>query len=147
MTSISPETDVETSLWIARPPEDIWEYWYDVSNETQWREGVNAAQWVSDPPHGVGSSGLQVVEGIGDWPWTVTEWEEPRFMSWNVTGGRFEGARAGYRVTPEDAGSQVTIHMRVKPSAIMRVLMLIMKRRIRRQFDGDVERLKAIMES
>lgn len=31
-----------------------------------WRGGVNAAQWVSDPPHAVGSTGLNVVEGIGD---------------------------------------------------------------------------------
>ena len=39
MTNVLPKPDVETSLWIARPPEDIWEYWYDVSNETQWRQG------------------------------------------------------------------------------------------------------------
>ncbi len=68
-------------------------------------------------------------------------------MSWDVTGGRFEGARAGYRVAPEDAGSRVTIHMSVKPSPLMGILMLVMKPRIRRQLAGDLERLKAIMEA
>ena len=108
---------------------------------------VNSAQWVSDPPHGVGSTGLHLVEGIGDWPWTATEWEELRIMSWYVTGGRFEGAHAGYRVAPEDGGSRVTIHMRAKPSVPMRILMLVMKPIIRGQFAGDLERLKAIMEA
>ena len=147
MTSVLPKPDIEISIWIARPPEDIWNYLYDVSNETQWRGGTSTAQWISDPPHGVGSTGLHVIEGIGDWPWKVTEWEEPRIMSWDVTGGRFEGSHAGYRVAPEDAGCRVTIHMRVKPSALMRILMLIMKRRMRPQLAADLEKLKAIMEA
>jgi hypothetical protein len=90
---------------------------------------------------------LNVVEGVGDWPWKVNEWEAPRIMSWVATGGRFEGTQAGYRVVPEDAGSRVTMHMRVKQSALMRILMLIMKPRIRGQLAGDLERLKDIMEA
>ena len=147
MTSTSPKPDIETLTWIARTPEDIWNYLYDVSNEPQWRGGVKAAQWISDPPHGIGSTGLHVVEGMGDWPWRMTEWEKPRIMSWVATGGRFEGAHAGYRIAPEDAGSRVTIHMRVKPSALMSVLLFIMKRRMRRQLAADLGRLKAIMEA
>jgi len=138
--------DIEISIWIARPPEDIWKYLYDVSNETQWRDGVNSAKWISEPPHGVGSTGLHVVKGR-DAPWKVTELEEPRIVSWDITGGRFEGMRAGYRVAPEDAGSRVTLHASAKPSALMRILMLIMKRRFRRQIAGDLEKLKAIMEA
>ena len=49
MTSVLPKPDVETLIWIARPPEDIWAYWYDVANETEWRGGVITAQWISDP--------------------------------------------------------------------------------------------------
>jgi uncharacterized membrane protein len=147
MTSVLPNPDVETSIWIARPPEDIWAYWYDVSRETEWRGGVIAAQWISDPPHGIGSTGLHVVQGTGDWPWTIAKWEEMRSMSWDITGGRFEGAHAGYRVAPEDAGSRVMIHMRVKQSAFMRTLMLVMRPFIRGQLAGDLERLKAIMEA
>lgn len=147
MTTDRPEPDIKRSNCIAISPEEIWNFLYDVSNEPQWREGVKEAGWVSDPPHGVGSNGLNIIEGIGDWPWTVTESEEPHVMSWVTTGGRFEGAHAGYCIAPEDAGSRVTIHMRVKPSVQMRIIMLIMKRRIGRQFSGDLERLKAILEA
>ena len=147
MTSVAPRPDIECTIWIALPPEDIWEYFCDVSNETQWRDGVNSAQWISDPPHGVGSTGLSVIEGLGDWPWKVTEWEEQRIMSWELTGGRFEGGQSGYRVVPKDVGSLVTIHFRMKHSNLMRILMLIMKRRIRRQLAADLEKLKTIMEA
>jgi hypothetical protein len=75
------------------------------------------------------------------------EWEELRSMSWDITRDRFEGAHAGYRVAPEDAGSRVTIHMRVKPIVRMRILMLVGKPLIRRQVAADLERLKAIMEA
>jgi hypothetical protein len=68
-------------------------------------------------------------------------------MSWDITGGRFEGAHAGYRVAPEDAGSRVTIHMRVKPIVLMRILMFIGKPLIRGQLAADLERLKAVMEA
>jgi hypothetical protein len=68
-------------------------------------------------------------------------------MSWDVTGGRFEGAHAGYRITPEDAGSRMTLHMSMKSSALMRILLLIMKWRMRSQLAADLEKLKAIMEA
>ena len=147
MTSDRPKPDLESSIWIARPPEDIWNYVVDVSNDTQWRKDVTDAQWDSSPPHGVGSTGLHVVEGVGDWPWKVTDWEEPRIMSWDVTGGRFEGGHAGYRLAPEGDGSRMTLHISVKRSALMRILMLIMKRRFRRDLAADLEKLKVIMES
>ena len=147
MTGAQPKPDVETSLWIARPTEDIWEYWYDVSNEPQWRSGVISSQWTSDPPHGVGSTGVHIVQGPSDWPWQVTDWEDLRHISWEITGGRFEGAHVGYRVAPENAGSRVTIHIRVKPSVFTRILMPVVRPWMRGQFAGDLERLKAIMEA
>ena len=44
MTTVLPRPDIESSIWIARPPEDIWKYVYDISNDTQWRDGVNSAK-------------------------------------------------------------------------------------------------------
>jgi hypothetical protein len=138
--------DVEGSIWIEQSPEAIWNYLADVSNEPQWRDIMIEARWVSDPPYGIGSTGLHVVKGVGDWPWKVTEWEEHRSVSWVVTGGRLEGSHAGYRVAPENAGSLVTLHANFKLSAFMRFVMPIYKRCMRRQFAAELTQLKAIME-
>jgi uncharacterized membrane protein len=141
------EPDVECSLWIERPPEEIWDYLADVSNEPQWRDIMIEARWVTNPPHGVGSTGLNVVKGVGDWPWKVTEWEEHRSVSWVVTGGRFAGSHAGYRVAPENAGSRVTLDVQFKSSTFMRVVRPYFRRLMRRQFVAELTKLKAIMEA
>jgi uncharacterized protein YndB with AHSA1/START domain len=147
MTSDMPRPDIECSIWIARPPREIWKYVTDWSHETQWRNGVTDARWVSDPPHGVGSTGLHIVEGIGDWPWKLTEWEEPHNVSWDVTGGPMKGGHAGYRFAPEGTGSRVTLHARVKRPSLMGIIIPFMKRSMTRQMVADLEKLKAIMEA
>ena len=141
------EPDVECSRWIERRPDEIWDYLADVSNEPQWRDIMIEAHWVSDPPYRIGSTGLHVVKGVGDWPWKVTEWDEHRSVSWIVTDGRFEGSHAGYRVLPENAGSLVTLHAHFKRSTFMRFVVPIVKLRMRRQFAAELSKLKAIMET
>ena len=147
MTSVMPRPDIESSIWITRPPAEIWNFMTDWSNETQWRNGVMEAKWTSEPPHGVGSTGLHIVEGIGDWPWKLTEWEEPYNVSWDVTGGPMKGGHAGYRVTPEDDGSRVMLHARVKRPSLMGIIIPLMKGNMKRQMFADLEKLKAIMEA
>jgi len=147
MTNDTLKPDVESSIWIARPPEEIWNFIMDLSHEVQWRTGVTDAKWVSDPPHGVGSTGLHIVEGIGEVPWKVVEYNELQYASWEFTSGRGKGIHGGYRVAPEDTGSRVMIHSRAKRFSLMRIFLLIMKRSLKRQFAADLEKLKAIMEA
>ncbi|MFZ0546543.1 MAG: hypothetical protein WAM60_13945 [Candidatus Promineifilaceae bacterium] len=81
MRSDMARPDIESSIWIERPPEDIWDFLSIVSTDTQWRNGITDGKWISDPPHGVGSTGLHLVEGIGDWPWQVTVFEKPHIWA------------------------------------------------------------------
>ena len=147
MTSGEAWNSFQSSIAIARPPEDVWKFLTDVSNDTRWRTGVTSARMISDPPYGVGSTGLHVVERIGDYPWTVTEWDEPRIIGWDVTGGRLRGSHGSYGINAEGSGSRVTIDTRLKPSVLMRVLMLIMKRTVHRQAASDLEKLKEILDA
>lgn len=147
MTTERPKPDIERSIWIARPPQGIWNYLVDISNDIHWRDGVTEAQWDSGLPHGVGSTGFHAGEDADVMTWRVTEWEEPYILSWDVTGGRFAGGHAGYRLVPEDSGSRMTLHIRVKHSFLMRILLLILKRRFGHQLTADLEKLKAIMEA
>ena len=147
MTSFLPKPDIESSLWIARPPEDIWEFISDFSNDAQWRGGVNSGKWVSDPPHGVGSTGLHIIEGIGDWPWITTGLEEPHTMAWKVTGGRFKGSQGAYRIEPEGNGSRFTIETKLRGSIVISLLRSFLKRMLKRQNAIDLNKLKTILEA
>jgi len=142
-----PKPGVEVSTWIASSPEDIWDYLYDVSNEVLWRYGVYLAQWISEPPYGIGSTGYHIVAGMGNAPWIIAEWEELRIMSWDFPDGRYKGVRAGYRISPEDAGSRVAIYVNANRNVLVRIMTFVMKGFFIRQLAGDLERLKDIMEA
>ena len=142
-----PKPNIEVSIWIARSPEDIWSYLCDVSNEVLWRYGVQLAEWISDPPYGIGSIGFHFVQSLGDYPWKVAEWDEFRNISWDVIDGRFNGARAGYRILPKNNGSNVTIYVSANHNLFLKIMTFVMKRFFIRQLNGDLERLKAIMEA
>jgi len=147
MTSVLPKPDIESSIWIAQTPEDIWKYVSTVTNDTQWRAGVKSAKWISDPPHGVGSTGLHIIEGIGDWPWTAAAFEEPHILAWEVTGGRFAGSQGAYQIEPEGNGSRFTLETQIKRNVVISLLMPILKGRLKRQNAIDLEKLKAILEA
>ncbi len=147
MNSVLQNPDLEVSIWIAQPPEDIWKYVFDVSNDTEWRDAVISAKWVSSPPYGVGSTGLHIIEGVGDWPWKATACDEPHIMAWEVTGGRFEGSQGAYRIEPEGNGSRFTLETRIKRSIIMSLMMIIMKGGMKRRNALELEKLKAILEA
>ncbi len=68
-------------------------------------------------------------------------------MAWDVTGSMFKGSHGSYGINAEGAGSRVTVDTRLKPSVLMRVLMLIMKRTMRRQTASDLEKLKEILDA
>ena len=147
MTRDIPRPDIKSSIWIERSPNDIWDFLSVISTDTQWRNGVTDAKWVSSPPHGVGSTGLHIIEGVGDWPWTVSEFEEPHIMAWEVTGGKFEGSHGAYRIEPEGEGSLFSIETRFKRGILMSILGLLLKRMIKRGNITDLEKLKTILEA
>jgi len=84
---------------------------------------------------------------MGDAPWIIAEWEELHIVSWDFSDGRFKGVRAGYRISPEGAGSRVTIHVSANQNVLFRIMMFAIKRFFIRQLAGDLDRLKAIMEA
>ena len=70
------------SIPIAQSPELIWNFWLPVSTDVQWRSGITKAEMTSQPPHGVGSTGIHYHEKLGPMPWTIIKWEDGRHMEW-----------------------------------------------------------------
>ena len=147
MANDMPKPNIASSLWIARSPQDIWDFCSDVSTDAQWRAGVIDAKWISEPPYGVGSTGLHIIEGLGDYPWKVTVFEEPHIMAWEVTGGRFKGFHGAYRMEPESEGSRFTIETRFKRSILISILGLFLNGMLKRTNAADLEKLKTILEA
>jgi uroporphyrinogen decarboxylase len=69
---------INESLLISRNPESIWSYWMDVTNDVHWRNGITKAEWTSQPPYGIGSTGEHIHEKMGAMIWEITRFEDAR---------------------------------------------------------------------
>ena len=143
MASEKPNFVLENSIFIARPPEDIWNFLADINNDQKWRKGLKETRWTSDEPSLIGSTAVYVFEGIGEVHWKLTEWEENRVIGWDYVGGRLDGGHGSYRMAPENGGSRMAMRMEKEAGIIFRTFARLV---VSRQNDGDLKALKALME-
>jgi len=137
----------EVSLFIDRPSEAIWSFMLDLTNDTRWRTGIKDAWLTSDPPAGLGATGVHIAPLIGAFPWIITEWQDQRVAGWDFTSGFLTGTHGSYRIEPERDGSRVIIQANFRVAGTFGVLMPLMRQIVPRRLAGDLRNLKAIMEA
>jgi len=138
--------EINESISISQSPKKIWDFWLLVSTDAQWRSGVLKAEWTSQPPYGLGSTGVHYVKNLGTMSWEVTKWEDGRFFRFVHRGGKFKGSVASYHVEPEKNGSRVTIRAKMVFPSFMRILMIFIKSIIIKGIKTDLQKLKELME-
>jgi hypothetical protein len=137
---------INESISIARKPESIWEYWMDVSNDVNWRDGITKASWTSPPPYGLASTGEHTHKDIGVMTWEVTMLHDGSSFEFIHTAGGLKGSIALFTVEPENNGSRVNVQMRISGPIVMRIMMLFMAGIMRKGVKRDLAKLKEIME-
>lgn len=138
---------ISESISIAQSPDRIWTFWLPVSTDAQWRDGIVKAEWTSQPPYGIGSSGAHYSKDGGVMSWKVIRWEEGRYFEFIHTEGRLKGSVASYHVEPEKQGSLVSLHADMTGPFIIRIILNIMKAYFRKSIRTDLKRLKDLMEN
>ena len=96
---------ISCSITISQSPEKIWNFWMPVSTDAQWRSGVSKAEWTSQPPYGIGSTGVHFTTDLGPMSWKIISWEDGRCFEFVHIKGRLKGSKASYHVEPENGGS------------------------------------------
>lgn len=137
---------INETLSISRNPEPIWNYLMDVSNDVYWRNGITKAEWTSQPPYGIGSTGEHIHKDMGAMNWEITGFEDGRSYEFIHTAGGLKGSIAYFQVEPENNGSRVKVQMRVSGPLIMRIMMVFMGKMMRKGVRGDLNKLKELME-
>jgi Polyketide cyclase / dehydrase and lipid transport len=137
---------INESISISRKPESIWTYWLDISNDVNWRDGITKAEWTSHPPYGIGSKGEHTHKKMGLMSWEVTGFEDGSSFEFIHTVGGLRGSIAFFEVKPENNGSRINLQMTVSGPFIMRLMMLFMAGIMRKGVQGDLQKLKELME-
>lgn len=137
---------INESISISRNPESIWSYWMDVTNDVHWRNGIIKAEWTSQPPYGIGSSGEHTHKEIGVMNWEVTRFEDGNSFEFIHTAGGLKGSIAIFQVELENNSSLVNVQMRMSGPLIMRFIIFFMASMMRKGVRGDLQKLKELME-
>ena len=117
-----------------------------VTTDVQWRDGITKAEWTSQPPYGIGSTGVHYTKDLGAMTWKIIKWEDGRYFEFVHIEGRLKGSIASYHVEPENGGSIVSIRAKMAGSLIMRLMMVLVKNKIKNGFKADLQMLKDLME-
>jgi hypothetical protein len=138
--------EIKESVSISQSPEKIWGFWMQVTTDVQWRDGMTKAEFTSQPPYGIGTTGTHFHKNFGALPWTIIRWEDGRHMEWVFGESKMKDCIGSYHVEPDSGGSRVTLHAKLVGPLLMRIILFFMRGRITRGVKGDLQKLKEIME-
>ncbi len=138
--------EINESISISKSPDEIWNFWMPVSTDVQWRDGITKAELTSQPPYGVGSTGIHYHEDLGPMPWTIIKWGNGRHMEWVHRESRIKGSIASYHVEPENGGSRVTVKAKMAGPLFMRIIIVFMGGKMKKGVKADLQKLKVLME-
>ena len=138
--------EINESISISKSPDEIWNFWIPVSTDVQWRDGITKAELTSQPPYGVGSTGIHYHKDLGPMPWTIIKWENGRHMEWVHKESRIKGSIASYHVEPENGGSRVTVHAKMVGPLFMRIIIVFIGGKMKKGVKADLQKLKVLME-
>jgi uncharacterized membrane protein len=138
----------ETSVVVRRPLEEVAAYLSDLQNDPQWRREWVDAEPVSAGPLGVGTTTALLGEVWGrrmKAVYEVARYEPNRQTEWRTVSGPLPLTfRRGFQEA--GGGTRVTFTYDAQPSAVLKLVEPIAIRMGRRQLDGDIPGLRAILE-
>jgi hypothetical protein len=130
---------------VARSVGEVAAYVLDVSNDANWRYGVDESGFRSGDSFAPGSIGYTRVGDV-EVEWKVLSSTPVERVDWELLSGPFKG-QGGYRFKPVEGGTQFTLVSDVEPTGLYRLLGPLFRWMGRRRNQSDVEKLRKILES
>jgi uncharacterized membrane protein len=141
--------DVETSIEIAKPREDVAAYAADPDNATAWYANITSVEWRTPKPLAVGSRLAFVAEFLGrrlEYTYDVRELVPGERLVMATADGPFAMETTYAWTDAPSGGTRMTLRNRGEPSGFARIGAPVMARAMRRANEKDLARLKALLE-
>ncbi|MDG2305062.1 MAG: SRPBCC family protein [Candidatus Binatia bacterium] len=153
MTSqIENAVEVLVSVTVARPRAAVWKVLADVQRQPEWMRDALSIEMLTDGPMGVGSR-MKVPTQIGIFRTTdimeVTAYEPPE--RWTVVHRGLVTGEGTFTLRESDSGESTHVGWRERLAAPLGPLgrwgMTFVRPLLRRQFQSDLDRFRALCES
>ena len=139
----------EKSIFINRPPQEVFDYITNPDNDSNWRSTAVSAEWTSDGPVGVGSTQRTVGKFLGrkiDSTNEVTVWDPPNQFSFKSVGGSIP-LELSQKLAAEDNGTQLTINAQAELAGFFKLAEGLVGKQAEKQMDTDFNALKLVLEA
>jgi uncharacterized protein YndB with AHSA1/START domain len=139
--------ELEFAIVVERPPSEVFAYLTDVGNVPEWQS--SAIEAVADGPMGIGTRINEVRRFLGrrmESTLEVTEYEPDSKFSLRTLSGPvpFE---VHHTLRPSNGGTSLTFVGKGEPGGFFRLAEGLVARQAERQFKGDFETLKDLLEA
>ncbi len=141
--------EVRVSRDVAQPPDEVFAYWADWTNNPTWQKGMESCTWTSEPPLEVGSTYDQAARFMGR-PITssfeVVEYEPGRKVRIKTTKSTLP-LDITRQVSPgPDGGTTLSAIIRGQPGGLMKLFEGLAQKMVERNVNADYDRLKAMFD-
>lgn len=140
---------IESSVVINQPVEQVFAFYMDPENETQWRIGVLDIETTSEGPIGVGTTTREVTQFLGrriENTAMVTEYEPNKMVAMETTSGPIPFK---FRVTFDrlDSGTRMTVRASGEAGGFFKLAEPLVIRMGKRQMETELNNLKDLIEA
>jgi len=142
--------DVTSETVIARPVAEVAAYSGDPTNAPEWYANIRSVRWRTAPPLAVGSQMDFVARFLGKelaYTYEVREMRAHEQFVMSTAEGPFPMETTYSWEDAGDGGTIMKLRNRGEPSGFASVSAPLMARAMRRANEGDLRRLKQVLET
>lgn len=141
--------DETAEIRIARPAAEVAAYMFDPANDPTWISGISEAEPLGEPPIRVGSRVRRRASFLGrriDYVMEVVGLETGRRLVMHAVEAPMP-MDVTYEVEPAGDGAVARVRVEGDAGGLYRLAGPLVSAQVGRSIDGDVRRLRAILES
>ncbi len=143
---------VEQSILIKKPVEQVWNFLTDFQNTPKWDIGVSETRQTSQGPAGLGTTFQNIGPFLGRESvreYKVTELEPDKKVTVKlITPAKFiQNAEVSYIFEATQNGTKLSAVGSVEFNGLFRVIQPILRRRAKKDSEGDLANLKRLLET
>ena len=140
---------VQSSVFIERPVQEVFEFVVDQPNGPRWQSGVKRAEWTTKGPTGKGSAWRSYIRFLGrDVESTLeyTDWDPPNQFVLNAVDGPVPIEGIG-KFEARDGGTIYTFIATVESNGFFKLAEPLVRRQLDKQHQEDLSTLKTLLEA
>ena len=144
------DVDVETTVEIARPRAAVAAFAADPDNVSAWYRSITRVEWLTERPLGVGTRLAFTAEFLGRrmaYTYEVVAHEPGERLVMRTADGPFPMETTYVWADGAGGTTVMALRNRGRPAGFSAVAAPMLAAAVRRRNRGDLERLKAVLES